>query len=78
MPRKHRRAKKVAVNTTPNAKCRECSLLQHQSGGWFKASPPRCTACGGMLDRLNTRKPKSATPKGVHVRVSSYGNKKFK
>ncbi len=33
-----------------DAVCRVCKL-QQQSRGWYSRSSPRCSACGGLLDR---------------------------
>lgn len=45
-------------NLTP-AKCRDCVALQKVIGyEWIRAAAPRCSACGGMLDRLKFRRSK--------------------
>lgn len=42
--------KKRAVKVC-NAKCRDCGLEQHaRRTDFFRASQPRCVACGGLID----------------------------
>lgn len=43
----------VNTKNNPNrGKCRDCALLQPVSPiSWTRSSNPKCTACGGMLDK---------------------------
>jgi len=47
-PRPHRRRK-----TGPNSECRDCGHRERVDKHLFaKPSPPKCSACGGLLDFL--------------------------
>jgi hypothetical protein len=50
-------------------KCRDCGrVCQVEYREWSRASGPRCSGCGGLLDKQGGRVPHRRTPKGKIVR----------
>lgn len=53
-------------------RCRDCDAATGVPvGDWGKSSKPRCPACGGLLDRLDSRTPSRRTPRGKGVRCGA-------
>ena len=55
--REERRGKvKLAQQLLCHAQCRDCGeICRIEKHDFRKAAPPRCTACGGMVDRMRKR-----------------------
>lgn len=50
------------------AKCRDCGEVQRvEKHDFRRASPPRCSSCGGMLDKITQRNAKSLQTKWKSV-----------
>jgi hypothetical protein len=71
-----RRKKRRQVRRRPErtkvsyGRCRDCHKVNLvDPPAWYRASHPRCDACGGMLDRLGSTKNVYRSP----IRVSTYG-----
>lgn len=63
------------------AKCRECGNSEKVDAKEFgRVAKPRCTRCGGLLDRVGAPRHKYVTPKGAKVRAgrTPFGNHRRK